>query len=583
MMYIAFKFKYIHDNGLLVRLASRITDLSSLEINLARDGDMFFIESHGEQTELEELAGLISSIIPQSLFLLESSVSEIEGFTQKNDDEKKLSSLNIPYCIECQNTITQTLKIPSICSVCGDVEEEFKEDFTALAEELIEKKELDLKTLNGVRRFSLLETKEEQNSSLLICDPSDISKDFLLTQGELNALMMIEKPSVRIKPKVLMHHEHELLKPMYDVFFADDKVTLALSTALAKKGVRAVYCSDRPSLKVATALNENLIIEAGGDMLPWSHSFTNKVPLSCNFNGYHSYVDADGLTLDNSANKKEKKSVEFVDLHNNTKSDNNIPFEPAHGALRSVVLEHDLGAQSLAMIYLSKKNTSQICSYSPKIGYLTMVNFTDNYLESPKAMLDAIESMDDGGKKLIANYKKQFPELFETLLNTKMEVDSKSSTLEKLYGIAAHCIGLTTDTNYKFASEYLEATALEFQGKSGPRIDYKVLKQENGFELDTRLVIRSCISFRLAGVDEYLVSFGFMDSLADFIADQAEVCDANVGLDGAVIGGDLFENHQLIMRAYNALSPNFKVYRNQRLSVDDANVAVGAITLGNEL
>ena len=36
------------------------------------------------------------------------------------------------------------------------------------------------------------------------------------------------------------------------------------------------------------------------------------------------------------------------------------------------------------------------------------------------------------------------------------------------------------------ACEQLESTALEFNGKSGPRIDYKVIKTAIGYEIDPR-------------------------------------------------------------------------------------------------
>ena len=68
-MQIAFKFKYIHDNGLFSRLCKRISEVSPLDINFYNEGNIFCIESSGTQTQLEGLAELISSIVPQSLFL----------------------------------------------------------------------------------------------------------------------------------------------------------------------------------------------------------------------------------------------------------------------------------------------------------------------------------------------------------------------------------------------------------------------------------------------------------------------------------------------------------------------------------
>lgn len=587
-MQVAFKFKYIHNNGFFTRLSKRISELSSIEINSYQNANVFCIESSGTQKELEDLAELVSSIVPQSLFLEESTLEQIDALSLENTSVEDVSIYKIPYCIECQTEITTSLNPFNECKVCSFSDIEVKSekfgclDFNLLADSLIANGELYVETYNGKRRFALLSTPEQEESSLLVCNPSNISELFSLTQGELDALMMLEKPSVRLKPKLMFYHESEFQKPMYPVFFADDKITLALSSALSQKGILVVYCDKGPTLRVSSALGETVIVKAGRDMLPWKNLFTNNVALSCSFDTYEAYVDKDGLTLSDTVIAKEDNVVKFVSSDSLNKEENSISFEPAHAALRSVVLEEGLDDKPLACIYLSKEHRSHFCSYSPKIGYTSMVNFADELLTNPKIMIEAIASMDEEGSRLVENFKNTFPELYKTLENTKMKDDNYSSMITKLWALAAHFIGMTSAENYKISSEYLESAALEFQGKSGPRIDYKVIKTDDGYYLDPRLAIRSAMSFKLAGVDEYLLSFGFIDSLADFIAQQAEFSDTNVGISGVVFAGSLFENHQLLMRAYNAITPNYKVYRNKRLSIDGSNIAVGAVTLGSE-
>jgi hydrogenase maturation factor HypF (carbamoyltransferase family) len=197
-------------------------------------------------------------------------------------------------------------------------------------------------------------------------------------------------------------------------------------------------------------------------------------------------------------------------------------------------------------------------------------------------MLESISVMDEEGKRLVANYKKAYPKLYEKIEMADFKANTEASMLSRLWAMAALFIGLVEGGNIHDACEELEATALEFTGKSGPRIDYKVMKSAAGYVLDPRLALRSAMSFKLAGVDEYLLSFGFIDSLADFLAQQAELADANIAIEGVSLSGSLFENRQLLMRTYNALSPNYKIYRNRRLSLDDANIAMGAISLGSE-
>ena len=92
-----------------------------------------------------------------------------------------------------------------------------------------------------------------------------------------------------------------------------------------------------------------------------------------------------------------------------------IRFEPAHAAMRSIVLEHALGEQALCGIHFSRVHPSHIFSFSTKIGYTPMVLFRDNDISQPKHMLEAIRTMDEKGMRLVDNFKKTFPDLYDTI------------------------------------------------------------------------------------------------------------------------------------------------------------------------
>lgn len=597
-MHVAFKFHYIHSNGLFIRLLKRIRERSPLPLTLYQEKQKYVIEASGSQKELEALANLVSLLIPKSLFLQEHTLGEIETLheSQLLEDD---ANYKIPYCPECQQYVRETLNPFESCSVCGFSDTILTLDelitymhsdatsapalFTQLADSLIKNKTIALPTYNGIRRFSLLNAGEDEESGLLICNPADISDSLMITQGELDSLMMIEKPSVRLKPKLKFRAENGLHKPFYHVFFPDDKITLALTTALADKGVFALYCDEVPPLRVASALGQHVIIHIGRDILPWHHPMAFKQASCCRFEGFEAFGGKDGLLLTTANESVRKGCIEFVanDVLS-PKSAATIFFEPAHAALRCVVLENGLQGKSLCGIYLSHRHPLQIFGFSPKIGYLPMVNFSHNALNDPKTMLASIAQMDEAGARLVANYKTSFPKLYERLESACFESHGNVSMLSRLWAMAALFIGISDGDHVETACEQLEATALEFNGKSGPRIDYKVLKSHSGYEIDPRLAIRSAMSFKLAGVDEYLLSFGFIDSLADFIAQQAELADANIAIEGVTLSGSLFENRQLLMRTYNAIASNYKVFRTEHLGMDGANIAVGAVTLGSE-
>jgi len=598
-MRIAFKFHYIHDNGLFTRLLNRIEELSDIPLSLYKKNHHYPIVAEGDQTALEKLAEQISILVPRSLFLKASKIEEFDEDTENicSPIPQNNTLYEIPYCPECQTSVIEMFDPFTSCPVCGfsdlsismhdlishtGIEVKTNETFfQLLADKLLEEGQFTLPTYNGVRHFSLLSSQEE-GEGILVCDPNDISEKFLITQGELDALMMVEKPTVRLKAKLKFRVENELDKPFYPVFFADDKITLALTTVLKDKNIDAVFCDHIPTLRVSSALEQNMIIHSGRDILPLKMEKSVELPSFCEYGGFQAYGDKKGIILAEKLNLNDRPVVRYIAKEEHTQVDNAVLFEPAHAAMRSIVLEHSLNDQSLCGIYLSKEHPSHLFSFSGKIGYTPMVLFGDQNIIQPVDMLEAISTMNESGIRLVKNFKDKFPDLYESIVETKFSTHEDISDIAKVWAMAAVFLGLYDGNDLIEACEVLEATAIEFNGKSGPRIDYKVVSNEEGYQLDLRLIIRSAMSFKLAGLDDYLLSFGFIDSLADFIAQQAENSDANIGINGVALSGNLFENRQLLMRTYNALSVNYPVYRNERLSIDDANIALGAITLGSE-
>ena len=172
-MRIAFKFHYIHDNGLFTRLINRIQQLSDTPLYLHEASHHYTIEAQGEQAELESLAEQISTLVPRSLFLRESKVEAVD---EDESDESIAVPLplnnvtfEVPYCPECQESVIKTFDPFISCSVCGFSDSSLcMEDLTAhtaimatdnedfflkLADILIEKKEITLPTYNGIRKL----------------------------------------------------------------------------------------------------------------------------------------------------------------------------------------------------------------------------------------------------------------------------------------------------------------------------------------------------------------------------------------------------------------------------------------------
>jgi len=500
IMIIQYKFKYIHSNGLLIRLLNKIAKESNTEIFLDKEEDNYLLESSGEQNDLEKLATFVSTTIPSSIFLKHSSVQEIKEFAAtKKSLEDNTKFYSVPFCIECQDKIFKNSKDLNLdCEICGFSNVGLDaEDIEEKALEFEKNGECEVQTFNGKRLFS-----KTESSSIICNDYANISEYFVITQSELNAMTSVEKPAIRLKPKLKFKLEFDLNKPFYYVFLPDDKITLSFCSF--NKETKIIFCDDINIPKVATALDKVLIIDSARDF-----------------------------------------------------QDNNINNEI--DMLQSIISEHKLITPSICAIHLSHKSNSKIFTFNSKIGHTSVVEFT-NLPDSLSEVFELIKNQDESGEKLINNFQLKFEKLYSEII-THIFINKELQALSRFFAIVSNIL------NIGISHLDLESTAIEFGGKSGPRIDYKIKSEDGKYILDLTKAVRSVISFKLAGVDEYLISFGVLDSLADFLATQAESAEANASSNTIFLSGNIFENRQLLLRTINAIEPNYKIYTNERTAI----------------
>ncbi|MDM5271138.1 hypothetical protein PGH07_03025 [Sulfurovum sp. zt1-1] len=597
-MNIAFNFHYTHHNGLMTRLLNEIKRDTQIPVYLAQNENQYTLEASGEQTTLEELAEVVSNRIPLSLFLKEYRLGEtqtIKGSDQFLEDTSGFYQL--PYCPKCQEGILQrTLQTFGDCSVCGSSHPEitfdawldhyhatdFYELIESKVEELLDKRVMQFQTLNSNRTFSLDEISQDSHYGILCCDVNAIADSFVITPSELHTLTLVEKPSLRLKPKLHFRLNHELKSHWYSLFLADDLITLAVSQILASKNIDFVFVSNPPLLRCAVAMEQPFIIQTGRDLLPLSYSKTLPFLSQCNAYGFYAANNHDKIEIDYTDNPSDLLSshITYVPWGSELTEKGKVFFEPAHAALTSVMMENDLFDRSLLGVHLSHQTKSEIFSYSPQIGYTSMVKFKSHH-KQPSEILTAIASIEESAQRLIQNFSTHYPDLYQKLHFFEFDELNTVEPITELFGLAAMILGIYDGNSIVDAAGALEANAIEFRGKSGPRIDYKVHQRNGEYYLDTLTTLRSAISFKLAGVDDMLLSFGFIDSLADFIAQQAQNAYANIGIEGVTISGNVFENRQLLKHTYQNVSPNYTLYSNIRLSMDSDNIVMGALMLGN--
>ena len=90
----------------------------------------------------------------------------------------------------------------------------------------------------------------------------------------------------------------------------------------------------------------------------------------------------------------------------------------------------------------------------------------------------------------------------------------------------------------------------------GPRIDYKLIRVGDSIVLDYARILRSVMSFQLAGVENELLCYGVIDSLAEFIGTLASDMMLNYGIQEVFICGDLLLKQCFLDKIIKAVPKN---------------------------
>ncbi len=452
--------------------------------------------------------------------------------------------------------------------------------------------------MNGTVTVSALTQKSIEKfpvDEVVTYDVHTASRFFEMQKGEVLALGSIEKPRIRLQTTALFKEKYPFFNtPFFNVKLPDDMVLFLLMRSLKKLGGELFYISKRvdaslpisftfdlkssylkPLEVVVTDSGEAIVSSGERTILTWRGRGFGKKSLSiCG-----DYV---GLMKDESIEIVKKEELAGKDMEvdevliaeSEEAPDTKAPvirYAHRHSALFSILGQHNLLDKKIAGVYISKSHDSAIMIHSQKFGLVDFIQFDFNY-KSFDEIFFGIENMDETGTRLLANFKKSFSERLERLKDCAIKDDG--SSIMTLFGVIGAILGFGDD-NIESAKRLL-SNAEEFKGKKGPRIDYKLKEERN---LDPLWSIRTAMSFKLAGVDDLTLSFGVVESFSEFLSSMIDDIETDMGLDGVVLCGSLFEEKKILQKSNMLISKNHSVYFNKALPLDDINVAYGALLL----
>ncbi|GAA7152646.1 hydrogenase biosynthesis protein HydE [Helicobacter pylori] len=182
------------------------------------------------------------------------------------------------------------------------------------------------------------------------------------------------------------------------------------------------------------------------------------------------------------------------------------------------------------VLYLSfKRPTRLLLHANGSLKTLLSVNFDFNQ------SLNLLKQ-DEKASRMLKNYATKFPNFYARILELS-QYNLGGANLLDFFQILGFVLGYSED----FCTQSVISLAKECLRPKGPRIDYKILKDDSfKMALNFSKIMHSAMSFRLAGVENEILSLGILDSLAEFLGNFIWDNAQNFSIQEVTIVGDFF-------------------------------------------
>ena len=510
-MYLKFIINYLSDNTLVEKIALNTAKETDTKIGITKDNENVYIFMELDEEKINKFATTLDKNLPASIFLKKIDAVVVDEFENSNITLKNPS---MPPCPKCTIKTLNSYDFSISCDVCGyDAKIEsrsYEKEIKEWAKKIDNNESITIQTMNGIYEIS----KVKEDSEVIVAKDLDaVAKYFVSFEGDGKALATIEKPTLRMKVNINFRTLTNLFRVnSYDVKLPDDTILLLLSNEVST-----------PLLGLKKATNPIFEFEVNSPT-PLKGVVTDTKN--------HDFLITSG---ERSLIKPPQKEYD----------EKKKPYFGYFGVLN----QYNLLDKTTMAFPLYKKYPSKVFMNSPKFGLVEYVNFDFEF--SDFSEIFAQISLDENGKKLIQNFKEKQNTLFNNALNSNIKSEYKG--IYYLWGLIGCVLGF--GDNIETSSQKLLQYANDALTKKGPRIDYKV---ENN-NLNPLWAIRTAISFKLAGVDDNLISYGVIESFAEFLNNLYESTNQDTELDGAIVVGDLYEG-EFLNKVYSYLSKNYPTF-----------------------
>lgn len=529
-MILAFEFEYLSQNGVLENLLESICKDFGIEFSITKQNTILTLQVQADTQKLENFADFIAKRVPLSIFFKSSSVTAVDSM--KSSDMIIPCELVLPFtprvlaAVEDENSIdfmnpfikneiglspfdATALRFEIDGSVTL-VRDTYADLFAHVAKEIKDGKAIRVNTASGSMILSSLEQRAKEGWSepveLMPTDLSVVEKMVVAKENEIKALASLEKPIITMRLNSVFRAKELIPSSRVRLGLANDLILHFLSKALFREGVEFV-CKDFDSKKSSSG-----VLGVKGSVLQ-----IPAIEVVVLENGEILITKGDGY----SAHSLKENRAKF-DLS-------------AHAQFATVLQEHDLFEHECTGFYLSREHDDMVMHYSDKSGFIELLKYP-----LPKSMDEIFAALKESssGIKILNSYQEQFPELYKYAMHYSLDANL-AQNIANAWGIAAVILGISRDISK--GSQKIIELAEDFGGNRGPRIDCNRFDKESiATKFDFIKMIHSALSFKLAGADDMILSFGMVESFAYFIADCADFYKAQLQSERLVLCGSLF-------------------------------------------
>ncbi len=184
---------------------------------------------------------------------------------------------------------------------------------------------------------------------------------------------------------------------------------------------------------------------------------------------------------------------------------------------------------SIVLYFSFKRPTRLLLHANGSLKTLLSVGFDFNQIFN-------LLKQDEKASRMLQNYAAKFPDFYARIAELSQYNLGGANVLD-FFRILGFILGYSED----FHSHSVISLAKECLRPKGPRIDYKILKNDSlKMALNFSKIMHSAMSFRLAGVENEILSLGILDSLAEFLGNFIWDNAQNFSVQEVTIVGDFF-------------------------------------------